>query len=247
MAPAWARRAGTAFPRQSSAACWWCRASQLVVQARQRHVVALAGQMAFGVPRTSFLGTMNSEDAFDARNQFAVWPWNLGQHQVHDVFPSARGRPGDPHLVALEAVARAQRIGKALPPSGTARGHIRQRKSPACGSDRHMVPDQRPLNSLSANTCFCRSVPCTISRLALPEVSRFDPMLIDAAAKEAAGRSLDRVGQLHAANVVVLRSAQQAWIPHRRGVLISIAATPRLQRAIGPGFWCEALPDRPAG
>jgi hypothetical protein len=48
-----------------------------------------------------------------------------------------------------------------------------------------MVPDQRPENSLSANTCFCRSVPCTISRLALPVVSRLEPMLTEALAKKA--------------------------------------------------------------
>ena len=56
---------------------------------------------------------------------------------------------------------------------------------PACGSLKHMVPAQRPLNSLAANTCFCNSVPCTISRLALPTVSRLEPMLIDALPKKA--------------------------------------------------------------
>ncbi len=56
---------------------------------------------------------------------------------------------------------------------------------PACGSLRHMVPEKRPENSLSANTFFCRSVPCTISRLALPALSRLELMLIDAMAKKA--------------------------------------------------------------
>ena len=55
---------------------------------------------------------------------------------------------------------------------------------PACGSDRHMVPVKRPPNSLRANTCFCISVPCTISRLALPLVSRLEPMLTEATAKK---------------------------------------------------------------
>ncbi|MNF17877.1 hypothetical protein D3C80_2216440 [compost metagenome] len=47
-----------------------------------------------------------------------------------------------------------------------------------------MVPAQRPLNSLSAKTSFCIALPCAISALALPEVSMFEPMLTDAAAKK---------------------------------------------------------------
>jgi hypothetical protein len=47
-----------------------------------------------------------------------------------------------------------------------------------------MVPEKRPENSLSANTCFCRSVPCTMSRLALPVVSMPEPMLTEAMAKK---------------------------------------------------------------
>ena len=55
---------------------------------------------------------------------------------------------------------------------------------PACGSDRAMVPAQRPENSLSANTSCCLVVPCTRSRLALPTVSMLEPMLADAMAKK---------------------------------------------------------------
>ena len=47
-----------------------------------------------------------------------------------------------------------------------------------------MVPEKRPLNSLRAKTCFCASVPCTSSRLALPLVSRPPPMLTEAVAKK---------------------------------------------------------------
>jgi hypothetical protein len=57
-------------------------------------------------------------------------------------------------------------------------------EEPACGSDRHMVPAQRPENSFLAKTSFCISVPCTISRLALPLVSMFEPMLTEAIAKK---------------------------------------------------------------
>jgi hypothetical protein len=48
-----------------------------------------------------------------------------------------------------------------------------------------MVPAQRPENSFLANTSFCMSVPCTISRLALPLVSMLEPMLTEAIAKKA--------------------------------------------------------------
>ena len=131
------------LPRQSSAACWWCRASQLVVQARQRHVVALAGQDGLGVHQ--LLGHDEQRDALDARNQFAVWPWNLASTRC-TMFPSAHGRPGEIHiLLPLEAVARAQRIASKPSPSGTRAWPHPTSEEPACGSDRHMVPDQRPL------------------------------------------------------------------------------------------------------
>jgi len=57
-------------------------------------------------------------------------------------------------------------------------------EDPACGSDSAMVPEKRPANSLRAKTSFCSSVPCTISRLALPLVSSPPPMLTDAVAKK---------------------------------------------------------------
>ena len=56
-------------------------------------------------------------------------------------------------------------------PSGTARVAISESDEPACGSEMHMVPNQRPDNWFAANTRFCASVPCTISRLALAVVS----------------------------------------------------------------------------
>ena len=57
------------------------------------------------------------------------------------------------------------------------------RDEPACGSDKHMVPDHLPENSFKANTLRCRSVPCAMSKLALPTVNRPEPMLTEAIAK----------------------------------------------------------------
>ena len=64
------------------------------------------------------------------------------------------------------------------------------RLEPAWGSLRHIVPAQRPENSLAANTCFWASVPCTSSKLALPTVSRLLPMLTEASAKKALALAL---------------------------------------------------------
>ncbi len=38
-----------------------------------------------------------------------------------------------------------------------------------------MVPNQRPANSLCANTSFCLAVPYAMIRFALPVVSRWPP------------------------------------------------------------------------
>ena len=59
-----------------------------------------------------------------------------------------------------------------------------ERLDPACGSERHIVPEKRPLNSFFANTSCCIGVPCAISRLALPLVSMPPPMPIAALAKK---------------------------------------------------------------
>jgi hypothetical protein len=80
--------------------------AQLVVQSGQRHVVAHAAQSAVGVDH--FLGHDEQRNAARAGHQFAVGIRNLGQHQVDDVFGQLMLAAGDPHLVALEAVARAQ-------------------------------------------------------------------------------------------------------------------------------------------
>ncbi len=59
------------------------------------------------------------------------------------------------------------------------------RLEPACGSLRHIVPDQRPANSACANTRCCAGVPCAISKAALALVSMPAPMLTLALAKKA--------------------------------------------------------------
>ena len=70
-------------------------------------------------------------------------------------------------------------------PSGVARVATSDNDDPACGSLRHMVPVNRPLNSFRANTSFCKALPCFMSKFALPTVSMPPPMLTEAHAKKA--------------------------------------------------------------
>ena len=87
-----------------------------MVQASQRHIVALTRQIAVGVHQ--FFGHDEQRDTFHTRNQFAVRPRNLGQHQMHDVFGQLMVARADPHLVALEAIARPQCIAVKVGPIG---------------------------------------------------------------------------------------------------------------------------------
>ena len=83
---------------------------------------------------------------------------------------------------------------------------------PACGSRQAhgAEPAARELVASRTPRC-CAGVPCAISRLALPLVSmrsrRWRPTGLG---EEGVGRHLDHAGQLHAADVVVLRGGQHA-------------------------------------
>ena len=79
-----------------------------MVQTRQGYIVALSRQSAFGVHQ--FLGHDEERNAFGAGDGFAVRPWDFGQHQVDDVLCQLMVASGNPHLVALEAVAGSQRV-----------------------------------------------------------------------------------------------------------------------------------------
>ena len=122
---------------------------------------------------------------------------------------------GDPHLVAAQAVARAERIALEVVAVGHRRAWRRRDRltSRPAARDRHIVPKKRPANSFRANTSFCSGVPCAISRLALPLVSMPPPpMPTRGLGEEAVGRHLDDAGQLHAADLVVLRRGEHAGL-----------------------------------
>ena len=100
--------------------------AQLVVQAGQRHIVAFTGQLPLGVHQ--FFGHDEQRNAFGAGNGFAIRPWDFGQHQVDDVLGQLVVTGGDPHFVALEAIAGPQRVAGVVVTIGRgAGGHIGQR------------------------------------------------------------------------------------------------------------------------
>ena len=99
--------------------------AQLVVQTRQRHIVALTRQLALSV--NQLFGNNKQRDTFDTGHRLAIRAGNLGQHQVHDVFGQLMVARADPHLVALEAVAWPQRFAFKISAIGLgARGDIGQ-------------------------------------------------------------------------------------------------------------------------
>ena len=101
--------------------------TQLVVQAGQRHIVALTGQLPLGIDH--FLGNDEQRNAARAGHQLAIGPRNFGQHQVNDVVGQFVVAGRDPHFVALEPVARPQRVGGKVGAIGQGPGeHIAQRR-----------------------------------------------------------------------------------------------------------------------
>jgi hypothetical protein len=54
---------------------------------------------------------------------------------------------------------------------GSARVTMSPSEDPACGSDRHMVPLNRPASIGATKVAICSGEPCAASRLALPMVS----------------------------------------------------------------------------
>src|SRR4029450_5680394 len=83
--------------------------TELVVEPRERDVVALAGQASVCVDHEA--RHREERDALGPGNGLASRAGNLREHEVHDVLTQVVLATGNPHLVALEPVARAERIG----------------------------------------------------------------------------------------------------------------------------------------
>jgi len=99
--------------------------AELVVQTGERHIVALAGQLP--IDADEFFRHDEQRDAARACDQLAVGPGNLREHQVNDVFGQLVLAVADPHLVAAQPVARAERVGLEIVAIGRgACDHVRE-------------------------------------------------------------------------------------------------------------------------
>src|SRR6218665_3600132 len=147
---------------------------------------------------TSFLGTMNSDRPLVPASSWPSAPGILASTRWM-MFSVSSCSPAEIHILWpwMRSRGPSGSLAKSAP-SGTARVVTSLSEEPACGSDKHMVPEKRPENPLCANTVCCRRVPCTISRLALPTVSRPEPMLTEAMAKKLFAAATSVQGSEHA-------------------------------------------------
>ena len=179
-----------------------------VVQAGKRHVVALARQ--FAVSAYHLLGHDEERNAASARHQLPIGPRDLGQHQMHDVFCQLVVTHRDPHLVAAQAIARAERVVLEMLAVGCGTGHhIRQARPGLRLAQAHGA---RPLTGK-----FARSKHLLLPLRAMHHqqvcVARGEQTRADADAglgEKRIARRFNRVGQLHAAHGIVLRRTQHA-------------------------------------
>ena len=193
--------------------------TQLVVQARERHVVALAGE--FGAFVHQLLRHDEQRDAFGAGNQLAVRPRDLGQHQVHDVLGELVLAVADPHLVAAQAVARAERVALEVIAVGHgARGDVRQRRAGLRLAQAHGAEPAAGELVLREHLFLQRRA---MGHQQVGVAAGEQPATADADARlgeEGIGGHLDHARQLHATVFVVLRRGQHAGLDvgPRRGV-----------------------------
>jgi len=183
--------------------------AELVVQARQRHVVALAGQLAVGADE--FFRHDEERDTFRARDRFPIRPGDLREHEVDDVLGQLLVAVRDPHLVAAQAVTWPERV--ALETFTVGRGtrhHIRQtgaglrlaqahRAGEAAGEfllREHLLLQRRAVHHQQVGVAAGQHAAATDADAGLRE--------------ETVGRHLDNTRQLHATDLVVLRSGEHA-------------------------------------
>jgi hypothetical protein len=182
--------------------------TELVVEARQRHVVALASQLALGVHQ--LLGHDKERNALDPRHQLAVRPRNLGQHQVDDVLGELMLAGRDPHLVAFEPVARAQRVRlKALAIGHRAGGNVREGRARLRLRQAHGA-GEAAIEFVGGKHLFLQRRAMRHQQIGIADGEQAAADADGRSAKEHARRRFDQIGQLHAAHRVVLGSTQHA-------------------------------------
>ncbi len=184
--------------------------AELVVEARQGHIVALAGELPGAVHQV--LGHDEERNALHAGHRAAVRPGDLGQHEVDDVLGHLVVAGGNPHLVAGQAVARAERIGLEIVPVGHgARGDVGERGACLGLGEAHGA-GPAPVEFVEGEDFTLR-----LGAVHHEQVGVADGEQVGADAdrrfrEEAVGRGLEGVGQLHAADGVILGRAQHAGL-----------------------------------
>ena len=181
-----------------------------MVQAGQRYVVALAGQRALLVHQP--LRHDEQRDAAHARHQPAVRAGNLRQHQMDDVLGQLVIAVADPHLVAAQAVAGAERIAVgALAVRLGAGGDVGEAGAGLRLAQAHRAEE-------AAGEFLVREDALLRRRAVRHQQVRVAggqhvPAQADARlGEEAVGGHLDDAGQLHAAQRGVLRRGQHAGL-----------------------------------
>ena len=179
-----------------------------VVEARQRHVVALAGELPIGADH--LFGHDEERDAFDARHQLAVGIGDLGQHQVDDVFGEFVLARGNPHLVAAQAVTRTQSIDfKAFTIGRGAGRHIAQRRTGLRFAQAHGAR-KTPIEFVGGKDLLLQIGAMHHQQIGVAAGQHARANADRGHGKKGIGSRLHRVGQLHATDLVVLCGAQHA-------------------------------------
>ena len=154
-------------------------------------------------------------------NELAVGAGDLGQHQVDDVLGQLVLAVRDPHLVAAQPVARAERIALEVGAVGRrARGDVRQARAGLRLRQAHRAGEAAGELVLREHVLLQRRA---VRHQQVGVAARQHAAAADADAglrEEAVGRHLDDARQLHAADLVVLRRGEHARLDVglRRGV-----------------------------
>ena len=155
-------------------------------------------------------GHDEQRNAFGAGDGFAVRAWNFGQHQVDDVLGQLVVTGGNPHLVALEAVAWPQGVAGMLVTVGRGAGSDIGQGRPSLRFAQTHGAGKAAVEFVQRKDLFLHIRAVLHEQIGVAHRQHGDPNADRGACEKRIGRRLYGVGQLHAANVVVLGRAQHA-------------------------------------
>ena len=186
----------------------------LVVEARQRDIVVLARQLRLGIDES--LRHNEKRDALDAGNESAVGVRDLGEHEVHDILGEIVLAVRNPHLVALQAIARTQWIRRVvLAIRQCARHDVRETRPGLCFGETHGAgPSSRQL--VAREDVFLYRGAVREDEIGVPRREHGAATEADAGlGKERIGRRFNHTRQLGPAVFRVLRGRDHAGVTIR--------------------------------